>query len=110
LLAAAFSGKGYRVTTAATGLEAIDIISDAKRSLDAVLLDLNMPGTNGVQVLKVIRACRPELPVLVVSGHITPEVRTEFQQLNQRDFVQKPYRLDEVGRRLRTLFEKSAGK
>jgi len=110
LLAAAFSGKGYHVTTAATGLEAIDIISDAKRSLDAVLLDLNMPGTNGVQVLKVIRACRPELPVLVVSGHITPEVRTEFQQLNQRDFVQKPYRLDEVGRRLRTLFEKSAGK
>ncbi|HYD85796.1 MAG TPA: response regulator, partial [Opitutus sp.] len=81
---------------------------DLARPLDAVLLDLNMPGTNGVQVLKVIRACRPNLPVLVISGHITPEVRTEFQQLNQRDFVQKPYRLDEVGRRLRVLFEKSA--
>jgi nitrogen-specific signal transduction histidine kinase/ActR/RegA family two-component response regulator len=108
LLAAAFTRKGYRVTTAATGLEAIEVIGDLARPLDAVLLDLNMPGTNGVQVLKVIRACRPNLPVLVISGHITPDVRTEFQQLNQRDFVQKPYRLDEVGRRLRALFEKSA--
>mgnify|MGYP001369127811 CR=1 FL=1 len=109
LLSAAFTRKGYRVTTAATGLEAIEVISDPTRALDAVLLDLNMPGTNGVQVLKVIRACRPNLPVLVVSGHITAEVRAEFQQLNQRDFVQKPYRLDEVGRRLRGLFDR-AGK
>ncbi|MEO6004652.1 MAG: PAS domain S-box protein [Opitutus sp.] len=108
LLAAAFTRKGYQVTTAATGLEAIEIVGDASRPLDAVLLDLNMPGTNGVQVLKVIRACRPELPVLVISGHITPEVRAEFQTMNQRDFIQKPYRLDEVGRRLRTIFEKSA--
>jgi CheY-like chemotaxis protein len=108
LLAASFTRKGYKVTTAATGLEAIEIISDANRTLDAVLLDLNMPGTNGVQVLKVIRACRPNLPVLVLSGHITPEVRVEFQNLNQRELIQKPYRLDEVGRRLRTMFEKSA--
>ena len=105
LLSAAFTRKGYRVATAATGLEAIEVISDTTRPLDAVLLDLNMPGTNGVQVLKVIRACRPNVPVLVVSGHITPDVRAEFQQLNQRDFVQKPYRLDEVGRRLRGLLD-----
>jgi two-component system cell cycle sensor histidine kinase/response regulator CckA len=104
LLAAAFSRKGYRVATAATGLEAIEIVSDLSRRLDAVLLDLNMPGTNGVEVLKVIRAVRPNLPVLVLSGHITPEVRVEFQNLNQRDLLQKPYRLDEVGRRLRTMF------
>lgn len=105
LLAAAFSRKGYRVVTAATGLEAIEVIGDTTRHLDAVLLDLNMPGTNGLQVLKVIRACRPELRVLVISGHITPEVRADFQKLNQRDFVQKPYRLDDVGRRLRKMFE-----
>jgi two-component system cell cycle sensor histidine kinase/response regulator CckA len=106
LLAAAFTRKGYHVSTAATGLEAIEIIGDTKRVLDAVLLDLNMPGTNGVQVLKVIRACRPNLPVLVISGHITPDIRAEFQQLNQRDLIEKPYRLDDVGRRLRTMFDK----
>jgi DNA-binding response OmpR family regulator len=95
--------------TAATGLEAIELIGDTSRKFDAVLLDLNMPGTNGLQVLKVIRACRPELQVMVISGHITPEVRADFQKLNQRDFVQKPYRLDDVGRRLRKMLERSPG-
>ena len=108
LLAAAFSRKGYRVITAATGLEAIELIGEPAEKIDAVLLDLNMPGTNGVQVLKVIRVARPNLPVLVISGHITPEVRAEFECLDQRDFVQKPYRLDEVGRRLRVLLDKAA--
>ena len=108
LLAAAFTRKGYQVSTAATGLEAIEMVENPDRVLDAVLLDLNMPGTNGLQVLKVIRACRPNLPVLVLSGHITPELRAEFQNLQQRDLMQKPYRLDEVGRRLRTMFDKPA--
>jgi CheY-like chemotaxis protein len=106
LLAAAFTRKGYSVATAATGLEAIEIINDPSRNLDAVLLDLNMPGTNGLQVLKVIREIRPKLPVLVISGHITPEVRVEFQNLNQRELIQKPYRLDDVGRRLRAIFDR----
>lgn len=108
LLAAAFTRKGYRVTTAATGLEAIEIVNDHNRVLDAVLLDLNMPGTNGLQVLKVIRESRPKLPVLVISGHITPEVRVEFQNLHQHDLIQKPYRLDDVGRRLRVIFDRLA--
>jgi len=107
LLLTAFTRRGYRVTTAATGLEAIEVIGDPERQLDAVLLDLNMPGTNGVQVLKILRAGRPNLPVLVISGHIAPEVRSEFELLNQRDFVQKPYRLDELGRRLRALLDHS---
>jgi PAS domain S-box-containing protein len=109
LLAAAFTRKGYQVTTAATGLEAIDIVNDHKRVLDAVLLDLNMPGTNGLQVLKVIRESRPKLPVLVISGHITPEVRVEFQNLHQHELIQKPYRLDDVGRRLRVIFDRLSG-
>jgi PAS domain S-box-containing protein len=101
LLCTALSGKGYTTTEAASGLEAIDLISNPARSFDAVLLDLNMPGASGTEVLKVIRLCRPELPVLIISGHITAAARAEFQKLGQHDFIQKPYTLDEVGRRLR---------
>jgi DNA-binding response OmpR family regulator len=103
LLAAAFTRKGYRVTTAASGLDAIALIQDPGRQFDAVMLDLNMPGASGVDVLKVIRASRPNAQVLVISGHITPEARKELEALGQREFIQKPYRLDEIGRRLRTL-------
>ncbi|MBC7368193.1 MAG: PAS domain S-box protein [Undibacterium sp.] len=105
LLTAALTGKGYQTSAAASGLEAIESISDSSRVYDAVLLDLNMPGATGIEVLKVIRLCRPQLPVLIISGHITPESRAEFQKLGQHDFLQKPYTLDEVGRRLRGLLD-----
>jgi CheY-like chemotaxis protein len=101
LLSAALNGKGYRTTAAASGLEAIELVSNSSLTFDAVLLDINMPGATGLEVFKVIRLCRPGLPVLVISGHITPEIRAEFQKLGQHDFIQKPYTLDEVGRRVR---------
>ncbi len=103
LLAAAFTGKGYRVSTAASGLEAISLIQDITQSFDAVLLDLNMPGTSGLGVLKVIRACRPSTKVLIISGEITPEARKDLEALGQHDMISKPYRLDDIGRRLRSI-------
>jgi PAS domain S-box-containing protein len=105
LLATALTRKGYTTTTARSGVDAIELISDTTRHFDAVLLDLNMPGASGVEVLKVIRICRPRLKVVVVSGHITPVARTEFEQLGHRYFVQKPYKLDELGRQLRQLLD-----
>ncbi len=105
LLSTAFTRKGYTTLTAASGLEAIEVVSDVTRHFDIVLLDLNMPGANGVEVLKILRLCRPQTRVLIVSGHITPAVRAEFERLGQRDFIQKPYRLDELGRTLRTILE-----
>ena len=109
LLTAALTGKGYQTTAAASGLEAIELISDPSRAFEAVLLDLNMPGATGIEVLKVIRLCRPHLPVLIISGHITPESRAEFQKLGQHDFLQKPYTLDEIGRRLRARLDPAKG-
>jgi PAS domain S-box-containing protein len=105
LLATALTRKGYRTRTAASGLEAIELLGDTTQPFDAVLLDLNMPGASGVDVLKVIRICRPALKVVVISGHLTSAARAEFEQLGQRSFIQKPYRLDEIGRHLRALLE-----
>ena len=105
LLAQTFRHKGYQTATAANGYEAIDIISDPARHFDLILLDLNLPGATGLQVMKVIRLCRPQARVLVLSGLITPETRADFQHLGQRDFMQKPHTLDEMGRRLRTILD-----
>ncbi|MBL9215225.1 MAG: PAS domain S-box protein [Opitutaceae bacterium] len=105
LLATAFTRKGYTVHTASDGLEAIQMISDPQQPLDAALLDLNMPGATGLEVLKVIKACRPLLRVLVLSGHVSSEIRAELDRLGQADFVQKPYTLDDLGRRLRALLD-----
>jgi PAS domain S-box-containing protein len=105
LLARAFMSKGYGVVAAANGLEAIDIIGDTQRHFDLIMLDLNMPGADGLQVLKVIKACRPGTKVLVISGHITSDMRAKFKALGQDDWLQKPYALDDIGRRLRVLLD-----
>jgi PAS domain S-box-containing protein len=108
LLSTALTVHGYTTLTAASGIEAIDLIGDPSRKFDLILLDLNMPGASGVEVLKILRICRPETKALIVSGHITPAARAEFERLGQRDFVQKPYRLDELGRHLRRLLDAPA--
>jgi PAS domain S-box-containing protein len=105
LLSAALTRKGYHTITAASGLEAIELIRDPAKLFDGVLLDLNMPGASGVDVLKAIRQSRPGMKVVVVSGHISTKDRNEFDMLDQRYFVQKPYRLDELGRHLRCLLD-----
>ena len=105
LLKVAFVRKGYQVVRASDGLEAIDLINDPACTIHAVLLDFNMPGATGLEVLKTIIVRRPELRVLVLSGHLAPDVRVEFERLGQKDFVNKPYTLDELGRRLRALLD-----
>jgi PAS domain S-box-containing protein len=105
LLETALTRKGYTVTLAGNGLEAMELINDSARSFDAVLLDLNLPGATGFEVFKVIKSNRPCLPILVLSGHLSPGTRSEFAQAGHTDFVQKPYALDDLGRRLRSLLD-----
>ncbi len=105
LLSTALSGRGYRVATAATGLEAIELLRDGSRRFDAALLDLNMPGASGIQVLKTIRSSCPLLKVMVISGLAGADTRASLKQLGNPLFIQKPYSLDEMGRKLRHLLD-----
>jgi PAS domain S-box-containing protein len=103
LLETSLVRKGYSVTTAGDGLEAIDILGRMDKRFEVVLLDLNMPGATGIEVLKVVKATHPEARVLVLTGHLTPEARADFEQLGQKTFIRKPYTLDELGRQIRTV-------
>ena len=105
LLEATLNSKGYKVVTAANGLDAIDYLSDTTKPVDAVLLDLNMPGANGLDVFKVIRHGRPAIKVLILSGNMSRDARKELEGLGHNNFIQKPYALDDVGRNLRALLD-----
>ncbi len=105
LLRTVLEPRGYKVMTAADGAEAIDVLLREPATIDGVLLDLNLPEVNGVDVFKTLRRIRPETRVLVISGNITPEVRRELNALGQTEFLPKPYQLDELGRRLRSLLD-----
>jgi PAS domain S-box-containing protein len=103
LLETSLSRKGYKITTARDGLEAIDLIGRGEKKFEIVLLDLNMPGATGIEVLKVLKVTQPDVKVLVLTGHLTPETRSEFEKLGQKHFMRKPYTLDELGRQIRSV-------
>lgn len=108
LLQRALSRKGYQVTMAASGLEAIEIISDPAQRIDVMLLDLNMPGASGFEVLKIMQQVRPHQKVLVLTGHLTSDALRELQELGQKHYMAKPYQLGELGRNLRKLLDQPA--
>jgi CheY-like chemotaxis protein len=62
-------GEGYQVTEASNGLEAIELLSKGT-SLDLLMADLDMPDLSGDEMVRRIRATRPYLKVLFVTGHI----------------------------------------
>ena len=87
-------GEGFTVEGAASGEEALERL--AAEAFDAVFLDLNLPGIDGIEVLRRVRADRPGLPVVMVSGQGTIERAVEATQLGALDFMEKPFSRDRV--------------
>ena len=82
------SAKGYAVVTAADGEEALRKI--AAENWDAVFTDIKMPGMDGIAVAEQIRAQRPWLPVVIVSGYATAENEARAKAAGVRAVLHKP--------------------
>ncbi len=67
----------------------------AKNSCDLILLDISLPGMNGLEVCRQLKASPQwrRLPVIFVSGHASPAYREEARRLGARDFIEKPFDL-----------------
>jgi len=86
--------EGYECILAATGPEGLTM---AERELpDLVLLDVKMPGMDGLEVLERLRAAHETLPVIVVSGHGTISTAVEATKKGAFDFIEKPFASDRV--------------
>jgi len=82
------SPKGYAVISAADGTEALARL--ASEDYDVVYTDFKMPGMDGLEVAKRIKASRPWLPVVIVTGYGTDANEAEARKLGVADFLRKP--------------------
>jgi len=103
LLCTILEPRGYKVLSASDGTRAVDVLMSEPGTIDVVLLDLNLPQLNGIDVYKTLRRLRPEAKVIIISGNITPETRRELNLHGQPEFLPKPYQIEELGRRLRLV-------
>jgi CheY-like chemotaxis protein len=91
LLAEVLEGAGHTPTVAGTGPEGLDRLT--AESPEAVLLDVRLPGPDGLAVLREIRERNPVLPVVILTGHASQEQVAEAWQLGVTDVLRKPWGL-----------------
>ena len=80
---------GYRVLRASHGLDALALLTEGT-ALDLLIADVNMPGLDGMELVSRIRATRPDLKVLFVTGHVDRLLETP-RLWDREAFVAKPF-------------------
>jgi len=85
---------GYSSMTAGGGEEALRVL--AEHDIDLMLLDLNMPGVDGYQVMRQVSEHHPGTDIVVISGETTFESATEALRNGAQDFLRKPYAPDRL--------------
>jgi DNA-binding NtrC family response regulator len=89
-----FRRKGIQVLTATRGNKALDIL--AANPVDVVILDVKMPGLDGIKTLERISANHPETKVILLTGHATMESAAQGMEHGAAGYVVKPADLNEL--------------
>jgi DNA-binding NtrC family response regulator len=86
--------EGFEVSTAATGEDGLELFrSDGA---DIVILDLNMPGMNGIETLMTMKKLNPESVVIIITAHGDIETAVNAIKAGSYDFVEKPFELSRI--------------
>jgi len=100
VLAERMRSRGVEVTCALSGREALQHADES--SFDAVVLDLAMPGLDGIETLRRLLEIQPELQVMILSGRATVQAAVEAIQLGAIDIFEKPTDVETLVKRIRS--------
>ena len=97
-------GENYDVTSASNGLDGLNYID--KDIFDLVITDMKMPKVDGFKVLKKIKEISPETLVIMITAFGTTETRIEAMKLGAYDYINKPFKIDEIRLIVKKAIEK----
>jgi DNA-binding NtrC family response regulator len=98
--------RDYDVTTALSGDQALEII--AKYNFDVVILDVAMPGKDGIETLREIKKAKPLTEVIMLTGHATVESAIEGMKLGAFDYLLKPTNTEDLVMKVNTAYARKA--
>jgi len=96
--------RGLNIRTAKNGEEALTIIR--AKGIDVAVLDVRMPGIDGIQTLREIKRIDPLMEVIMLTGHASIEVAIEGMELGAFDYLMKPADIDELFYKIQDAFKK----
>jgi DNA-binding response OmpR family regulator len=88
----------YDLVFASTGAEALAKLEEQRP--DVAVLDMRLPDTDGVELLRRIRHAQPELPVIITTAYMSIEPQLKVLDLPHSGYIVKPFRLDELSARI----------
>lgn len=80
--------RGLKVNTATSGEDALALVDD--ENFDAVIVDLAMPGIDGIETLRLLKEKNLDLEIIMLTGHATVQKGIEAMKLGAEDFLEKP--------------------
>jgi two-component system nitrogen regulation response regulator NtrX len=101
-----FKDEGYYVVTSSSGEEAVEIIKE--QNPDLIFLDIWLPGIDGIQTLEEIKGIKPDIPIIMISGHGNIELAVKATKIGAYDFLEKPLSLERVLLVAKRALEKKA--
>ncbi len=103
LVERALTRKGFAVRTFTDPRQAVETLREHPLAFDLVVTDYNMPGYSGLELLRAVRLIRPDLPVALASGYVTPEIEASALAEGARALIHKPNDVDEMCETLQRL-------
>ncbi|NIO27732.1 MAG: response regulator [Candidatus Latescibacteria bacterium] len=98
--------RNFEVLTAFDGDEAISCVKD--KDLDVVVLDVRMPGRDGIGILSEIKQTKPLVEVIMLTGHATVPAAIEGMKLGAFDFLLKPTETDDLVTKIQNAYNRKA--
>jgi DNA-binding response OmpR family regulator len=99
--------RGYDVTTSLSGEDALEKLK--QYNYEVVILDIAMPGLNGIATLREIKKFKPLTEVIMLTGHATVETAIEGMKIGAADYLVKPCDTEELMAKINTAHQRKAG-
>lgn len=98
----------YEFAAASNGAEAIHILKKPNE-IDLVILDVNMPGAKGTEVLKEMKAIAPDLGIIILTGYSSENVAIDALKGHADEYIEKPFDIDEMRLAIESLLDAGSG-
>jgi CheY-like chemotaxis protein len=95
--------RAAKIVEADSGDQALRFFGDAPAEFDLVICDWNMPGMSGIELFGKVRAIRPKMPFLMVTGRVDPESVILAKRSGVSGYIAKPFSPDELKRKIEVI-------